>query len=321
VDFDRLIRLLPERLRGAAAVCLQSDPAVREIRIRAGSPLIVQSSVYEAFLRPNGKTSFSPAAAYTVTPEDCRAFFRNITGCSMYALERQLTELFITVEGGIRIGLSGSASVENGRIKIVKDCMSFNIRIPRAVVGCAKGIIEYIAGPEHVYTTLIISPPGAGKTTLLRDIARMISNGEGFRARNVAIVDERSEIAACVGGVPQFDVGIRTDVLDNCPKSEGIRKLIRVMAPDVLVTDELGAGDSEAVIDATNSGVSIIASAHASSIAEVAKRQEFEKLLENRVFKRFVVLSKRLGPGTVEAVYNGSNALICGYTGLGRMAQ
>jgi len=240
----------------------------------------------------------------------------------MYALERQLSELFITIEGGIRIGITGTASVENGRIRIVKDCMSFNIRIPRALTGCAKGIIGFITGFQYVFTTFIISPPGAGKTTLLRDIARMISNGEGVKARNVAIVDERSEIAACIGGVPQFDVGIRTDVLDNCPKAEGIRKLIRVMAPDVLVTDELGgAGDSEAILDAVNSGVAVIASAHASSMAEVQKRPELRELYENRVFERFVILSKRLGPGTVEAIYDGSNALLYGHKELGRLVQ
>ena len=128
----------------------------------------------------------------------------------------------------------------------------------------------------RVYHTLVISPPQAGKTTLLRDLARLISEGAGIlgqAGKKVGIVDERSEIAGCFQGVPQLDIGTRTDVLDACPKAEGIMLMLRSLSPQVIVTDELGrAEDVQAIAEAVSAGVSVITSVHGSSLEEICQR-------------------------------------------------
>ncbi|MDP3486426.1 MAG: ATPase, T2SS/T4P/T4SS family, partial [Bacillota bacterium] len=147
--------------------------------------------------------------------------------------------------------------------------------------------------------TLVISPPQAGKTTLLRDIARQLSD----KGQRVCIVDERSEIAGCYNGCPQLDVGLRTDVMDGCPKAEGMLMALRALSPDVIITDEIGrAEDAAAIEEALNSGVRVIASAHGSTYEEVAARPNLSTLLQRGLFQRVVILSNRRGPGTIEYI-------------------
>ncbi|MGE5577000.1 MAG: stage III sporulation protein AA, partial [Syntrophothermus sp.] len=157
-----------------------------------------------------------------------------------------------------------------------------------------------------ILSTLIISPPQCGKTTLLRDLARQISDGApaiGLIGRKVGIVDERSEIAGCYHGVPQNDVGLRTDVLDTCPKAEGIMLLLRSMSPEVVVTDEIGGEeDVEAVEEACHAGVAVIATAHGHDLAELLRRPGTGRLIREGHFQRAVVLSRREGPGTLEVI-------------------
>ena len=182
-----------------------------------------------------------------------------------------------------------------------------NVRISNEIKGCAKNVIsQIIRGDSDIRSTLVISPPCCGKTTLVRDIARMLSNGMDepyFRGLNVGIVDERSEIAGCCNGVPSNDVGIRTDVLDACPKEKGIYMMLRSMAPRVIVTDEIGGpGDYVAVASAINSGVRLIATAHGRSIDETRARKEIGNMIDDRFFERYIVLSSSKGPGTVEKI-------------------
>jgi stage III sporulation protein AA len=159
-----------------------------------------------------------------------------------------------------------------------------------------------------VFNTLLISPPQCGKTTLLRDLARQISNGTlhaRMKGMKVGIVDERSELAGCVQGVPQHDVGLRTDVLDACPKAEGMIMMIRSMSPHLLITDEIGRmEDCEAILEAVHAGVHVITTAHGFGLSEVRKRPAIRELFKAGAFSRYIVLSRRLGPGTVEAVYD-----------------
>ena len=118
----------------------------------------------------------------------------------------------------------------------------------RQVIGCSDNMIENIINKENnsIYNTLIVSLPGAGKTTLLRDITRNISNGSiHLEGQTVCVVDERGEIAASYKGVPQNEVGIRTDVLSNISKSIGMKMLIRSMAPQVIAVDEIGTKEDE----------------------------------------------------------------------------
>ncbi|NLV37139.1 MAG: stage III sporulation protein AA, partial [Clostridiaceae bacterium] len=168
-----------------------------------------------------------------------------------------------------------------------------------------------IRNNSDIFNTLIISPPQCGKTTILRDIARLLGNGlpdMGFRGVKVGIVDERSEIAACQKGIASNDVGLRTDVLDGCPKRIGMPMIIRAMSPKVIITDEIGnEGDREAIHSVLNAGVRIVATAHGYNVSEMKSRREVIKLIEDKVFERYIVLGNANGPGTLVEVIDGEN--------------
>ena len=191
--------------------------------------------------------------------------------------------------------------MDNGKVKTIRNISSLNIRICREILGCSKKVMKYIVEDKKVLNTLIISPPKCGKTTILRDIARNLSDG----GKKISIIDERSEIAASYLGVPQMKVGIRTDVLDNCLKSEGLIMAIRSLSPEIIICDEIGTlKDIEALIMAFNSGVNIIVTLHGESIDDLTNRSVFKELLENNVVERVILLSNREGVGTVENVYS-----------------
>jgi stage III sporulation protein AA len=168
--------------------------------------------------------------------------------------------------------------------------------------------MKHILINNDVMNTIIISPPRCGKTTLIRDMARIISDGSdryNLSGKKVCIIDERSEISGCYNGIPQMDVGLRTDVLDNCPKGEGIMMAIRSMSPEVVVCDEIGTyRDIESIIMALNSGVRLITTIHGFGIEDLYKRKVFDEIIENHVFHRAVVLSTGDGAGTIEYIYD-----------------
>ena len=282
---------------------------LEEVRLRAGRPLILQGSSREWSLTQTGLSDdISPLDALTASPELMAQVLETVSQGSVYALEEEMRNGFITLPGGHRVGLCGRAVVADGEIKTLSDLAGINIRIAREIKGAADGVISSIVDRQNqvVYNTLILSPPGCGKTTLLRDTARQISTGNsqmGLPGLKVGIVDERSELAGLRHGTPQHDIGPRTDVIDGCPKSQGMMLLLRTMSPQVVVTDELGrADDVAAVVECSLAGVSVLASAHAASLRDVAQRKTMAPLLERQGFSRFIILSRRKGPGTVEAV-------------------
>jgi len=283
---------------------------LEEIRLRAGKPIIFQNFNTEWFADQRGNLTRNPSEAFIVSQEDIRVTVELMSENSVYAYQDEIKNGYITIRGGHRIGLAGRVVTEDGVIKSLKDISGLNIRFSNQVFGCSKKILGYLLkGEADIYNTLVISPPQCGKTTILRDIARNLSNGiaeYNFKGIKVGIVDERSELAACYKGIPQNDVGIRTDVLDGCPKSKGMLMMIRSMSPRVIITDEIGnEGDREAVISVLNAGVKIITSAHGYNISELKSRREVLKLIEDRIFERYVVLGNSNGPGTLVEVVDG----------------
>ncbi|EDS77875.1 stage III sporulation protein AA [Clostridium botulinum C str. Eklund] len=262
---------------------------LQEIRIKVNKPLIIYLENKEIILD------------YIIKKEDIKIILQRISNYSIYAFEEEIKQGYITIRGGHRVGICGSCVIQDEAIKTIKNIASLNIRICREVIGCSNKIMPYILKRENVFNTIIISPPKCGKTTLIRDISRNLS----IAKKKICIIDERSEIASCFEGVPQMDVGIRTDILDNCVKSQGIIMAIRSMAPEVIVCDEIGTHrDVESIIMAMNSGVNLITTIHGFGIEDLYRRPVFNEVIENKIFNRAIILSSRNGIGTVEYIYD-----------------
>lgn len=268
---------------------------VYEIRVKIGKPILVYSKDGENIIN------------YIPTKEDMKSIMQKISSYSLYAYEEDIKQGFITIKGGHRVGIAGECIMDKGEVKTIRNISSVNIRICTEVIGCSNKAMKYIFSDNKVHNTIIISPPKCGKTTLIRDIARNISNGVnsvGLSGKKVVVIDERSEIGACHFGIPQMNLGIRTDILDNCLKREGLIMSIRSLSPEVLICDEIGTkGDVEALVMAFNSGVNIITTIHGFTIEDLYKRNVFYDLLDNGIIERVITLSTRNGVGTIEKVY------------------
>lgn len=279
---------------------------LEEIRLRQNQPLEVRYGQQSSYITASGQLTSLASQGWEFTEEQSVKLLNQVSQHSLYALEEELKRGYITVVGGHRIGITGRVVLDKGEVKGIRDVTSFNIRIAREKKGAAQKVMPVLFESGKLLNTLLISPPQCGKTTLLRDMARSISYGsEWSSSRKVGIVDERSELAGCLQGVPQRDVGPRTDVLDACPKAAGMMMLIRSMSPDVLIVDEIGRPeDGDAVWEAIHAGVSVICSAHGADVTEVAERPMLGKLIRQGAFSRYIVLSRTKGVGTIQAIYD-----------------
>lgn len=291
---DEILRVLPVKIANEVKSFLLKD-SIQEIRIKVNKPVIINLSSKEVILNS------------IVTLDDIKQILVRVSNYSLYAYEEEIKQGYITIKGGHRIGIAGECVLSQGEVRTIRNISSLNIRICREVKGCSNEVMKFITENNRVFNTLIVSPPKCGKTTILRDIARNISNGmpiNSLMGKKVSIIDERSEIASCFNGIPQLDVGIRSDILDNCLKKDGMIMAIRSLSPDILICDEIGTdGDMEALNMAFNSGVNIIVSIHGYSIEDIYRRRIFKDLLENSILDRIIVLSNKNGPGTIENAY------------------
>lgn len=281
---ESILALLPKKIQNQL---LKVPPEFlkksEELRIRAERPIEVMIAGEPYFV------------SYEVSVQDIEQLLSHLSQFSLYTLEEELKRGYITIAGGHRVGLSGKVILEQGTVKAIRDISSFNIRIARQKIGVAESLIPFLYNEAWKHT-LIIGAPQTGKTTILRDMARIMSIGyETLKipSQKVGIVDERSEIAGCVHGVPQLEFGIRVDVLDGCPKAEGMMMMIRSMSPDVLVVDEIGREeDSIAVLDAVNAGIKLISTTHGHTFADIKKRPFMAKLLSHNIFERFIEIKR-----------------------------
>jgi stage III sporulation protein AA len=309
----RLNEMMPRLIR--QAIHQLSDDireALEEIRIRENRPLEIVYKGQYGFVTAQGNISMISKDAIHPTREDCAKLLDLLTNHSVYSYEEELKRGFITIAGGHRIGLAGRTVLEQGHVKHIRNVSSFNIRIAREVLDCAKIVLPALLDldSDTIHHTLVISPPQKGKTTLIRDLARLISYGYwGIRTNlqglKVGIVDERSELAACSQGVPSFDVGPRTDVMDGCPKAEGMMMMIRALSPDVIVVDEIGREeDAMAIHEALHAGIRIIASAHGHNLEDIRHRPVMRTLIENKIFSRYIIMRSEKGIPAVHAIYD-----------------
>lgn len=279
---------------------------IEEIRLRADKPLMISKSGQDYFINNAGGVSLSYTDSTIITRQDIDKTLQLMCNYSIYAIEEELKQGFLTLTGGHRVGISGRGVIEGNKIKTLKNISGMNIRIAREVKGCGNKLASLLFS-DGVKHTLIASPPGCGKTTLLRDIIRILSWGQGdiTRGYKVGVVDERSEIAGCYLGVPQRDVGIRTDVLDACPKAQGMIILLRSMSPEIIAVDEIGSiEDADTIENAINSGVKVIATVHGKDIKDIMSRPGIRSLMDKKSFEKIVLLSRKNGPGTIEDIIN-----------------
>jgi stage III sporulation protein AA len=281
---------------------------LQEIRLRMHAPLMVVLENKEYFISQRGELNLHCEDPFLITKKEIRETIEYISNYSLYAFEEDIKQGFITIQGGHRVGLAGKVIVEEGKVKSIKHISFVNVRISHEVKGCADELVPYLMNQKSLYHTLIISPPRCGKTTLLRDIVRQISNGSSNRmGMNIGVVDERSEIGGCYHGIPQNDLGIRTDLLDCCPKAEGMLMLIRSMSPEVLAIDEIGSsGDIKAIEYVINSGCKIISTVHGQSIEDIEQKPILNQLVLNNMFERYVVLSNKNRMGEIIGIYDRS---------------
>jgi stage III sporulation protein AA len=309
----RLDEMMP-RLIKLALQQLSDDirMALEEIRIRENRPLEIVYKGQYGFVTPQGKITMNSKDAIHPTREDCAKLLDLLTNHSVYSYEEELKRGFITIAGGHRIGLAGRTVLEQGHVKHIRNISSFNIRIAREVLDCGKKALPALLDFESqtIHHTLVISPPQKGKTTLIRDLARLISYGYwGIRTNlqglKVGIVDERSELAACSQGVPTFDLGPRTDVMDGCPKAEGMMMMIRALSPEVIIVDEIGREeDAMAIHEALHAGIRIIASAHGQDLEDIRRRPVMRSLIESKVFSRYITMHSKAGIPSVHSIYD-----------------
>ncbi|MBQ4465679.1 MAG: Flp pilus assembly complex ATPase component TadA [Oscillospiraceae bacterium] len=290
---QNIVEYLPAQVRRSIGLLPEeSRSRIQEIRLRAGKPVCLTSAGKPELLAPDGRTTRNPAAALIPSPEDIAHSFQAVMSYSVHSHQQDLAEGFVTIRGGCRVGLCGSAVRQGDAIQTVKSISALNFRIPGEFFGCAASVFRQTGQAGGL---LIAGAPASGKTTFLRDLCRLL--GDRFRT---ALVDERGEIAAVYRGIPQHDVGLMTDVLDGYPRAEGILTALRVMNPDHILCDELSRPeDVEAVRSALGCGVQISASVHAGSFTQLQSRRLLQPLLEAGAFRYCVMLT---GVGQVQSV-------------------
>ena len=257
---------------------------IEEIRLHSNRPIILK------FRDSDIVTN------YIVNQCEILQILEKICNNSIYAYKNQICNGFITIKGGHRVGITGTAVVENNNVINIKNINSLNFRIAREIKGCSNKILGEIIDEKNntIYNTLIVSPPGKGKTTMLRDVIRQISDGIeelNFEGKMCGVVDERGEIAAIYQGIPQNDIGIRTDVIENISKSKGIKMLLRSMAPEIIACDEIGSKeDIEAIEDAFLSGVKGIFTMHGRTLEEIKNNPEINYLIETKQIEKIIFI-------------------------------
>lgn len=295
---EYILKCLPTQL--AKLILEHNIQKLEEIRIRVNKPVILKLGQVEIVLN------------YTITTNEIIGILQNICNNSIYTYQNQICNGFITLPGGNRVGIAGNVVIKDGQVSNISYIYSLNFRISHQINGASDNILKYVLDTENntIFNTLIVSPPGAGKTTMIRDLAKRISNGINeinFRGLDVSIIDERGEIAAMTKGITFNDVGIRTDVLDNVPKSIGIRMAVRSMAPKVIIADEIGNKDDVNIINyAICSGVKCIFTAHGSNMEDLLKNSEINKIINLQLFSKIIFLDEKQ-KGKIKNVVNIQN--------------
>ncbi|WP_105618135.1 stage III sporulation protein AA [Vallitalea okinawensis] len=276
---------------------------LQEIRLRVQKPIVLNIKDEYYYFSESSELTREQGQGMILNEKDLLHTLELISDYSLYAFEEELKQGYITVKGGHRVGIVGKTILDKGSVRTIRHISGMNIRIAHEVIDCANLVMPFIKENENsIYHTLIVSPPRCGKTTLLRDIIRQIADKLGI---NVGVVDERSEIAGCYKGIPQKDIGLQTDVLDGCPKAEGMMMLLRSMGPQVIAVDEIGSEeDLHAIQHIIHAGIKLICTVHGYSYEDISRKPVLNRLLEDKIFERIIFLDNSRSVGTVTSIIN-----------------
>ena len=304
--YQSILQIFPDVNRNFFGFIAEREHKINEIRLRSERPILVLEGQKEWYLNRDGCYTDKLAEATLIGREELDCVIQHICKYSRYAFEDEIRQGFLTVAGGHRIGLVGQVVLENNKsIRTIKHICGLNIRVAHQIKGVGQSILPYLYENGCLKSTLIVSPPGCGKTTLLRDLIRSISNGNEYAGgMTVGLVDERSEIAGSYMGQPQNDVGIRTDVLDACPKVNGMMLLLRAMSPKVIAIDELGnTEEMELVRQVSYCGVKMLATMHGSDLEDVWRREGMKQILKDKGFELMLILAKKQEQYIIRDIY------------------
>lgn len=272
-----------------------------DIRLNAGQPVSIRAKQGIFYLKGQGlpTRNWQEAKIYCSAPQ-LQALLLQLCAHSLFSHENEIKNGFVMVENSCRVGICGTAVLEAGTIKNIRDISSMVFRIPREKKGCCAPLFH-----KHIDVTggvLLVGEPSSGKTTVLRDLVQSLSSGIFSGPMRVAVVDERSEISGC------YDLGPCTDVLKGYPKQAGIEMAIRSLSPELLVCDELSHQELEAVTKALYSGVPLIASVHGNE-KNLLQKAAVRAMLEQHMFETIVFLSGRGSPGNFKMMYKAGELL------------
>lgn len=262
---------------------------IQEVRLRADAPVTVSLPQGERYLTPHGLSLLWQSDGFFCSRKQLEACFFAFCGHSVYAHQWELEQGYIAVEGGIRVGVAGTAVMRDGGVSAVQNVTALCIRLPRRVAGCARPLVPLVWEGDAAVSTLLVGPPSCGKTTLLRDLAVQLSACH----RRVTVVDERGELS-------WGDALRGCDVLRGYPKAVGIRQAVRCLAPDFILLDELGdSAEIQAVADCAHAGVAVVATFHGYHPRQMASQPFVRELIGRQVFGRWVFLEGRENPGQI----------------------
>ena len=301
--FDEAIGALPDKLRVALSGIPESIKNIStEVRLRTGQPIAISCPEKGWFIDSKSQLHTSPSCYPAVSSHDLSQTIISMCSYSVHSHQSELAAGFISLRGGHRAGICGTAVIENGYITALRDITSINIRIARQITGAADSLIKDIFG-NGLCGILIAGSPSSGKTTILRDLARQLAGGNIGRYVKVAVIDERCELGAVYEGIPQNNLGATCDILSGYSKGQGILSAVRSLSPEAIICDEIGdQSDAESILCGIGCGVKIIASAHAGSTKELIRRPMIRKLLDHGAFDKIVLLDGSRSPGAIKDV-------------------